>query len=167
MEENNQYKKIRTIIPIVGILILAGALVIMSLGLIKGFLTGTQGNIVMGVALVLFWVLTDIIEPVVTHRFDHITNEQKMAYYKFILFDLAGYAGIAYFLFGVGQNSSGIFGAVVYAVVMKPKRDARDIFYGIKKPEEDSEEVSEEAEEPEELEGEEKCLTGEVEEEEE
>ena len=157
MEKNNQYKKIRTVIPIVGILILAGALAIMSLGLIKGFLTSMQGNIVMGVALVLFWVLTDIIEPVLTHRFDHITNEQRMEYYKFLIFDLAGYAGIAYFLFGVGQNSGGILGAAVYVVSLKPKREARDIFYGVKKPEEE-----EESEETEETQGEENLLTGTV-----
>lgn len=142
MEDSNQYKKIRTIIPIVGILILAGALIVMSLGLIKGFLTSMQGNIIMGAALVLFWVLTDIIEPVLTHRFDNITNEQRTGYYKFLLFDLAGYAGIAYFLFGVGQSSSGILGAAIYVVSMKPKREARDIFYGIQKPEEEESQES-------------------------
>lgn len=132
------------------------ALGIVAYGLLKGHMSGMTSNAIMGGALALYWVLADIVEPFVMYRFDGITQAQKEAYIKYIVLEFIGYVGIACFLFGVGLGSSGsnngILGAVVYVVVMKPKRQNQQIFYGHIKPEEEEPEEEEPAEEGEEKE---------------
>lgn len=144
---NNEKKS--TLINIAGLVVLALAVLAMSLGLIKGTITGKQANIIVGTGLAVFWLLSDIVEPFVCGRMQDTTLAQKEAYVKYIALDLIGYAGVMYFLMGVGGNgkSGGILGAVVFAVSMKPKRNQRDIFLGIVTEEEKEEEHEEEAEE--------------------
>ena len=137
-EKGNRAKKIITVIAL-GQLTLAVVLGIY--GVYAHTLTSRQGDIAIGASLFIFWVLMDVIEPVVVHRFENITQIQKSAYLKFVMFDFAGLAGIAYFLFSMGgAGSNGILGAVVYAVSIKLKRENQDIFYGLKNPEDDDEE---------------------------
>lgn len=140
------YKTRGRIVMALSLLQLLAALALMILGIMNDSITDMQSNIIMGVALFLYWLLMDIVEPKVTHRFDDITPAQKAAYPKYILWDFAGYAGIAYFLLGMGtsQNNS-LIGAIIYAVSMKPKRENQDIFLGRVVPEE--EEDSDESEE--------------------
>ena len=135
MEQKREInKKLSWVFTVISIGELAGALAVVAYGLLKGHMTGTTCNVIMGAALVLYWLLEDIAEPFAVHRFDGITQAQKEAYVKYIILDLVGFAGIACFLFGVGGSSSGsnsgILGAVVYVVVMKPKRQNQQIFYG-------------------------------------
>ena len=122
MEQKREInKKLSWVFTVISIGELAGALAIVAYGLLKGHMTGTTCNVIMGAALVLYWLLEDIAEPFAVHRFDGITQAQKEAYVKYILLDLVGFAGIACFLFGVGGSSSGsnsgILGAVVYVVM--------------------------------------------------
>lgn len=156
MEQKREInKKLSWVFTVISIGELAGALAVVAYGLLKGHMTGTTCNVIMGAALVLYWLLEDIAEPFAVHRFDGITQAQKEAYVKYIILDLVGFAGIACFLFGVGGSSSGsnsgILGAVVYVVVMKPKRQNQQIFYGHIDPDaesgEDKEEISAETEE--------------------
>lgn len=150
------YRKRGRIVIGIALLQLFAALGVMIAGLFFEWFTGFQGNLVMGAGLAIYWILADIVEPRVAHRFDNITEVQKNAYTKYIFWDFLGYAGIAFFLFGMGstQNNS-LIGAIVYAVSMKPKRENQDIFLGRIVPEEEieeAEEVAEEAQEPEALE---------------
>ena len=156
MEQKREInKKLSWVFTVISIGELAGALAVVAYGLLKGHMTGTTCNVIMGAALALYWLLEDIAEPFAVHRFDGITQAQKEAYIKYIILDLVGFAGIACFLFGVGGSSSGsnsgILGAVVYVVVMKPKRQNQQIFYGHIDPDvesgEDEEEISAETEE--------------------
>lgn len=152
MEQKREInKKLSWVFTVISIGELAGALAVVAYGLLKGHMTGTTCNVIMGAALVLYWLLEDIAEPFAVHRFDGITQAQKEAYVKYILLDLVGFAGIACFLFGVGGSSSGsnsgILGAVVYVVVMKPKRQNQQIFYGHIDPEAESGEDDNGAEE--------------------
>lgn len=119
-------------------LVLAVALMVW--GVATKHLTTRQSNILVAVSLLIYWLLTDILEPVLAHRFDGITPEQKNAYYKFMGFDLVGLGGICYFLFSMGgtTGSNGILGAAIYALTVKIKRDNQDIFYGRKKAAEDA-----------------------------
>lgn len=149
MEQKREPNKtLGWIITILSIGELVVALAIVAYGLLKGQMSGFTSNVIMGGALGLYWVLADIAEPFVVHRFDGITQAQKEAYVKYIVLDLIGYAGIACFLFGVGGSSSGsnsgLLGAVVYVVVMKPKRQNQQIFYGHIDPEAESEEEEDE-----------------------
>ena len=152
MEQKREInKKLSWVFTILSIGELAAALAIGAYGLLKGHMSGLTCNVIMGAALGIYWLLADVAEPFAVHRFDGITQAQKEAYVKYILLDLVGFAGIAYFLFGVGGSTSGssggILGAVVYVVVMKPKRTNQQIFYGYIDPEAEQteEEESEEA----------------------
>lgn len=109
---------------------LALAVAVMTYGTFSKKLTGRQSDILITVSLLIFWILTDILEPVVMKRFSGIGQEQKTAYVKFIVLDFAGLAGIAYFLYSMGNaGGNGIVGAMIYVITMKPKRDSQDIFY--------------------------------------
>ncbi len=149
MEEKR--KKRTAVITAVALAQLAAAVAFGIYGSFKHVLTSRQGDILIGASLFLFWVLMDVAEPILLHRFDGITARQKSAYLKFAAFDFAGLAGLGYFLFTMGSVSgNGILGAVVYAVSIKLKRENQDIFYGIA-PEENSEEDGEADAEPETL----------------
>lgn len=141
-------QKLSWVFTILSIGELAGALAIVAYGLLKGHMSGLTCNVIMGAALGIYWLLSDVAEPFAVHRFDGISQAQKEAYVKYILLDLVGFAGIACFLFGVGGSSSGgstgILGAVVYVVVMKPKRENQQIFYGHIDPKEAEEAALEE-----------------------
>lgn len=136
-----KYKKQGTIVTVIALVQLVGALAIMIAGVMNKCITNLQSNILMGTALLLYWILMDVVEPRVAHRFDGITEAQKKAYPKYVLFDLLGFAGIAYFLLGMGYNQNGsIIGAVIYAVSLKPKQENQKIFMGQVVPQEEAEE---------------------------
>lgn len=145
-------RKKRTVITAVALGQLIAAVGLMVYGTLAKSMTNAQSNVLIGVSLLIYWALTDIAEPIWLKRFEGITEQQKSAYFKFLLFDFAGLAGIAYFLFGLGSNgNSGILGAVVYAVSIKIKRDNQDIFYGIVTPEGKDDEFLEEETEKEDM----------------
>ncbi|MDO4343629.1 MAG: hypothetical protein Q4C50_02380 [Eubacteriales bacterium] len=119
-----------------GQLILAVA--VMIYGTFKKTITNSQSNGLIGVSLFLYWFLADVAEPFLMKRLDGISAERKSAYLKYILFDFIGLAGIAYFLLGMGNaGNSSLIGAVIYVVTVRLKRDNQDIFYGIKKAQEE------------------------------
>lgn len=148
MEQKREInKKLSWVFTILSIGELAIALAIVAYGLLKGHMSGMTSNVIMGVALGIYWLLADVAEPFAVHRFDGISQAQKEAYVKYIVLDLIGFAGIAYFLFGVGGSTSGssggLLGAVIYVVVMKPKRQNQQIFYGYIDPEAEAEDEEE------------------------
>lgn len=120
---------------------IAATILIMSVGLVKGYITSSQSNIIVGVGLFIFWLLSDVVEPFACEKLKDLTFSRKEAYVKYIGLDLIGYAGVLYFLMGVGANgqSGGILGAVVYIVTMRPKRDNRGRFLGLVTEEEETE----------------------------
>ncbi|MDO4522504.1 MAG: hypothetical protein Q4B57_05080 [Eubacteriales bacterium] len=130
---DERYKGLRRILMVVALGQMVLALGLMIYGLKNQWISDMQSNALMGGSLLLYWVLMDIVEPVTTHRFDGIVPEQKTAYFKFMVMDLVGFAGILYFLIGMGgaSGSGNLLGAAVFAAVMKPKRDNQRIFYGL------------------------------------
>lgn len=126
---------------------LALAVAIMTYGTFSRKLTGRQSDILITVSLLIFWLMTDILEPVVMKKFTGIAQEQKTAYVKFIVLDFVGLAGIAYFLYSMGNaGGNGIVGAMIYVITMKPKRDSQDIFYhGVPEEKEEAEQETETA----------------------
>ncbi len=94
----------------------------------------------MATALVLFWVMTDIVVPVATGEFSDRTPEQMASYKKYAALELVGYAGLAYFA-GAMNNNTGLYGAIAFALCTMYKRRFRDEYMGITH---DEEEVSEE-----------------------
>lgn len=137
-KEDKTKSRIITIIALGQMIV---ALVILVVGVLHKNLTNLQSNLLMGGTLLLYWILMDIAEPVLTHKLESATQVQKSAYPKYVIFDFIGYAGIAYFLLGMGSNqSSSIIGAVIYAVSIKPKQENQKIFMGLESPKENTEE---------------------------
>lgn len=131
-EEASKKKKIITALAL-GQLI--AAIVLLIYGAFSRKFTGTKADIMVAVSLLIFWVLMDIVEPLALKRFTQITPERKNAYWKFIILDLAGLAGLAYFLYSMGRTgNNAVIGAVVYALCIKFKRENQDIFYGEDSP---------------------------------
>lgn len=142
---NKVYRKRGHIVVGIALLQLIAALGVMIAGILNEWLTNFQSNLIMGGALLIYWILSDLVEPKVAHRFDEITKVQKEAYPKYIFWDFVGYAGIAYFLLEMGSTqSNSLIGAVAYALSMKPKRDNQDLFLGRTVPEEEMEEETKE-----------------------
>lgn len=124
-------KGLRILIMAVALGQLALVLAFSIYGTVTHKITGRQGDILTAVSLFLFWALSDIAEPFAMHRFDHISAKQKSAYLKYLVFDFVGLAGIAYFIYGMGNpQGQSIIGAVVYVLSVRFKRENQDIFYG-------------------------------------
>lgn len=142
-------KQKKNLIMVIALAQLAIAVAIMIFGVLNKHMSTLQSNILMGGSLFLYWFLMDVADAYVRHQLEGISQERKSAYFRFAFLDFVGLAGIAVFLFSIGGNNSyGLFGAILYAFTMKPKRESQEIFYGKKKPEETEEAVeSEEAEE--------------------
>ncbi|EET58147.1 hypothetical protein BRYFOR_09896 [Marvinbryantia formatexigens DSM 14469] len=121
------------------------AVAVMVYGTVTRKMTGRQSDILIAASLLVFWILSDILEPVVMKRFKDITQEQKTAYIKFLVLDFAGLAGIAYFLYSMGNaGGNGLVGAIIYVITMKPKRDSQDIFYhGVPEEKDETEQETE------------------------
>ncbi|MDO5424073.1 MAG: hypothetical protein Q4F41_10140 [Eubacteriales bacterium] len=85
--------------------------------------------------LVVYCFLTDYLEPKLCKEFEGISEERKAAYRRFLILDIVGYAGLAFFLVFIYNGSIGILGVVAYALTVKPKREARTIFYKRTQPE--------------------------------
>ena len=86
--------------------------------------------VLMATALLLFWVMTDIVVPLATGEFRDRTPEQMASYKKYAALELAGYAGLAYFA-GAMSSNTGLYGAVAFAVCTMYKRRFRDEYMGI------------------------------------
>lgn len=86
----------------------------------------------LGIFVLLYCFLLDYLEPKLCGEFDGISTEQKRAYQKFAVLDAAGYLGLAFFLVTLGNwNNLGLIGLAVYLLGLKPKKDARNFFYGL------------------------------------
>ena len=148
-------RKIRNGITVISLLLLVVVAVVLFLSVRKG--TMHQG-VFMGVLigfLVLYWVLLDVVEPKLLHELDNLTPEKRLAYIKYAGLDALGFAGLAVFVFNIGENSSmGMVGAVAYVLTINLKKKAKDEFYNMGNVDgdasEDSDSVAEE-EIPEEL----------------
>lgn len=128
-EERAAIKKKITFIVII---MLAAVVAYMIYGAVSGNMSITAFRIILAIWLLIYIVLMDIIEPKLLKEFENITEEQKSGYIKYLLSDIAGTAGLAFFIFSLGEtnNQTGLFGAVVYIIALRFKRENRKIFYG-------------------------------------
>lgn len=88
-------------------------------------------NIVVGAFLVLYWLLLDVAEPKLTGELEGLDEIRMRAFYRSVLLGFAGYAGLLYFLVGIGSNSTGLIGVIVYALTIGAKRKAKEEYLGI------------------------------------
>ena len=129
MDEQKK-KKIRNGISLISILLVALVAVFLFIFIKNPNMNPMLFYLVISGFLLIYWILLDFGEPKLLGQFDGITRKQKEAHIKYVLLDLAGYVGIAVFIFSIGTSGSlyGLAGAVVYIFTMTTKRKFRGIF---------------------------------------
>ncbi len=83
--------------------------------------TGILFNVVIFAGLALFWLIMDVIAPIVTHETVGMSSAQLTNLRFTALLDLAGYAGLGYFCVAL-NGRSGFYGVMVYALSVMFKR---------------------------------------------
>lgn len=150
--DREEKRKIRNAISIISIVLVALVGIFLFVSIKNPDMNPIYFYLVVGGFQAVYWVLLDFIEPKLLHQLEGISPEQKDAYVKYVLLDLAGYVGVAVFLFSIGGSSNGVglAGAIVYIFTMTTKKKFRERFLGISNPadlHDRAEEVEQEAEE--------------------
>ncbi len=136
--DGEKRRKIQKFISVISLILVAVIAVFLFVASTNQKLTGTVFHIIIGGFLTFYWILFDVIEPILLKQFDHLTRERKIAYIKYVLIDAVGYGGIAYFVCLLGGSSSnkGIVGAVIYVVCISLKRRFKEEFTAEEPPKE-------------------------------
>ena len=130
-----EIKKVRRLIT--GILIGLTAVVLAYFGysIFSKNTNMTAFQVIMGVWLVCYVLLLDVLEPYLLKEFEDLTPERKTGYIKYLGTDIIGIGGLVLFVFMLGNpdgNSTvGLVGAIVYAFSMRPRQKFRKEFLGI------------------------------------
>lgn len=126
----NKVKKIKNLTTVVSAVLLVGVAVTLYFSVKMG-LNKMVFNGVIIAFLVVFWIMMDIVEPRLLRQLDGISQERKIAYYKYLGLGLVEYGGLAYFVLTLGSDgNSGLLGAVIYAVGLRTKRKFREEYMG-------------------------------------
>lgn len=128
------------------ILILSlGSLALLGIFLIFCFISGRIQSLAFPVGasilLALYWVIADILPVLWAKIFEGKNVMQKQAYYMYALTDLAGLAGLVYFLVDLESTT----GAIIYAASIFLKRNFK-VKFDAKEEEESPESQNEKAE---------------------
>ena len=130
-----EIKKVRRLIT--GILIGLTAIVLAYFGysILSKNTNMTAFQVIMGVWLVCYVLLLDVLEPYLLKEFEDLTPERKTGYIKYLGTDIIGIGGLVLFVFMLGNpdgNSTvGLVGAIVYAFSMRPRQKFRKECLGI------------------------------------
>ncbi|MDY3919043.1 MAG: hypothetical protein SOZ59_08595 [Candidatus Limivivens sp.] len=139
--DQTQKKKIHRNIILVSVALVAAVIGFMVWCATTGRTESYLYNTAVILFLVIYCFLMDYLDPKLCREFEGITEQQKSDYRRFVLLDAVGYAGLAFFLASVNmEGNMGLLGIVIFAVTMKPKREARNAFYGILPPKEEADE---------------------------
>ena len=84
-------------------------------------------RLVFAVWVAFYLILTDFIEPLVTDRFRRKSRRQVKAYYRYAVLDIAGMAGLLWFvcMSGMLEDFTHYAGVAVFAACIVP----RNYFY--------------------------------------
>ena len=80
----------------------------------------------LGVFLIVYWVISDILPIRWLKILENKTEEQKRAYWMFTLADAGGFAGLAYFLIDMDS----LLGAIIFMGCTMLKRKFHDQYLG-------------------------------------
>lgn len=130
-KSREEKKKIRRGIFAASIVLIVVVLGFMIWCAMEGFAADVFYYVPIGVFLVVFCFLTDYLEPKLCGEMDDLTEAQKAAYKRFVVLDVIGYVGLVFFMISLNTfDSMGLLGVAVYVVTTKPRKEARQIFYG-------------------------------------
>lgn len=80
--------------------------------------------------LVFYWILLDIVEPMLLHELKNMPAKKRIQYLKFSGIDLVGYGALVYFVYHIGKsNESAVIGAVIYVFCLNLGRKEKNRFY--------------------------------------
>ena len=82
---------------------------------------GALYPVVICTAIFIFWLLQDVVKPILTKSLEGKTPQQVSNYKKCALLSLGGYAGLCWFALSI-NGGNGIYGAVVYLICRMAKR---------------------------------------------
>lgn len=150
MDERRR-KKIKGIVTLISIVMLVAVVGYIVYAVVRKQLDILVFQIILGSFLLIYFVLMDIIEPLLLKQFDGITKERQTAYWKFLGIDAVGIGALVFFVYTLGQGSEGetgssygLIAALVYLFTSRHKTKFRDEFLGIKKEEIETKEETEE-----------------------
>lgn len=167
-----QEKKVKRIINGVMIGLIAFVAVFVIYAVVSGNLNLALFEFVLGVFVVSYTLLTDVVEPYLLKQFVDLTIAQRQAYYKILAVDVVGVGALLYYVSSMdSEGNRGIIYILVYFLSSQMKRKFKTEFLGLAEeenevedvemveneivddlPTEESEEIEEEPEEPEESE---------------
>ena len=101
-------------------------------------------QVLLCLVIFLYWVVQDILIPIVTKDFEGRTPEMMNGYRKYAALDLVGFAGLAWFGISFRGENSSFYGALVYFFAYMTKKRFWEEFQGITHDEDDEEEAEEE-----------------------
>lgn len=130
--DEKKSRKIQNLISGISLFLVAVVALFLFIASKNQKLTGIVFNIIIAVFLSFYWLLLDVVEPILLKQFRDITKKRKAAYIKYIVIDAIGYVGLAVFIFLIGGSSSdkAMAGAVVYVVCISLKRRFKEEFLG-------------------------------------
>ena len=143
MDEKKR-KRTSNMIRIGSMVAVVAAMAAMIWGGYTGRISGNTYKIGLCAALFVFWLLNDVVEPVVTKAFADRTPEQISAYRTYALLNLVGYAGLGYFAMDM-SGSTGLYGAMVFAIAMMYKRRFLNRYLGIEEDDAQEDNAGEDA----------------------
>lgn len=114
------------------VLILSLAFLVLAAGFlaaagILGFVETLWYPVGLSVILCSYWLVTDVLPMKWLHSFRGKTAAQKRAYYIYAGLDLAGFAGLIWFLVDMESTT----GLAIYIASMLLKRKFKDEFEGV------------------------------------
>ena len=113
--------KINQKIHIAGIAVLVAVMIYMIYAGVVLKHLGKGYAIAIGVGIFLFWLLENVVRPMLTKELDDMTPQQVSTFKKCALLNLGGYAGLVYFALSL-NTGTGIYGAIVYVVCLMMRR---------------------------------------------
>jgi len=130
MNENKEQARRRRRWMILPLLILVGLCALLVWAGLHEQLESLLFKVLVCVAMLAIWALVDLLIPKVCGELDGHTGPQMAAYRIYLLMDLAGYAGLAYFLISA-NNQKGYYGALLFVVMLFLKKRYYNEFMGL------------------------------------
>ncbi len=131
-EQRKKIKKRLTLLTIGVVALLAVVLVVL---VVTKKMNTVWFPVGVGVALALYWIVSDILPVLWLRLFEEKTEEQKRSYYIYALIDAVGLGGLLYFI----MSLSSMTGALVYVVSVFMKKRFHDEYLGVSPAEADAE----------------------------
>ena len=110
--------------------------VILVIYLVYGIVTKNSNQMIFyvlaTVLVVVAVVLNDIVEPYLIKVFEEMDEFRKESYKKYVLWDVASWAGLLIFVFTFGSEESSfmLISVVLYVIASRQKRDYKAAAFG-------------------------------------